>query len=153
MRIALIFSIICLALSGCSATGPTFTQETNAPSNKATVYVYRPWLEDNAAGYPAIFVQDQAQFALKNGGYGVIHLEPGKKTISAKGSPFFSHWYPEPASLTQHFKANQSYYIRVSPSLTSTLMIPVFSVSGDAQMAVVSAESALKEIAETKRVH
>ncbi len=69
--------ILVLLLFGCSASGPIYKQAELLSSDRATVYVYRPWRFLDGAGWANILVNDVKEFSLRNDGYGILSLEPG----------------------------------------------------------------------------
>lgn len=141
-------------LASCAARGPVFKAESTLKNGMATVYIYRPWQFFNAAGWPDIFLNEKEMFALKNEGYGVLHLEPGEYTITADGSSMLNNWYPSPVKLTLNVVANSEYYIRVTPQNDGTVaMGNTMIVSGSAQIIIVQKERAIKEIVATKKVN
>lgn len=142
-----------LFLAACSATGPIFQSVTDTQESKATVYIYRPFQYFNAGGWPEIFIDDTKVFALKNKGYGVVYMLPGKHVIKAQGSMLFTNWYPRPAQLTHTFEANHEYYVRVTPTHTDTYMVGnTVAVTGAASVLLVSKEFAQPEIEKTHKV-
>ncbi|BBB29386.1 DUF2846 domain-containing protein [Neptunomonas japonica] len=152
-KIAVFLSLV-LMLSGCSSTGPVFQQITLTPPDKSTVYIYRPHQGFNMAGWPEIFIDGKKEFALKNEGYGVVHLSPGEHKIKAEGSVIFTNWYPGPMEITKTFEANKEYFIRVTPKMTSAMVVgSSMTMTGKANVSVVTESKALSEIAETKKVH
>jgi hypothetical protein len=145
--------ILVLLIVGCSATGPTFKPESTSNGENATVYIYRPFQYFNAGGWPKIYVNGKEKFSLKNNGYGTVRLKPGTHVIKAEGSMLFTNWYPEPASIKLSAEANKIYYIRVTPQHDSTYATgATVSLTGSAQVVLVTASAAKKEISKTKKV-
>lgn len=153
-KIIITLSIMLLLIS-CSASGPVFKPEPAADKNTATVYIYRPWKYFNAAGYPDIYINDKHMFALKNQGYGVVHLNPNQYVIRAdKSSILMNNWYPGPNSINLTIEANKEYYIRVSPQSDSiTPIANTVMITGSTEIILVPKILALKEISETKKVN
>jgi hypothetical protein len=67
------------ALSACvsAPTGPRFEPALTLPTDKATVYVYRPYWPVDANLAPLIHVNDERKFSLLNKQYAVVSLTPG----------------------------------------------------------------------------
>lgn len=153
LLLIIILSVVS-GVSGCSATGPIFKPIDAISSNVATVYIYRPWQFFNGGGWPELFIDGKKEFALKNGGYGVVYLEPGSHEVKAEGSMLFTNWYPRPISFTYDYQANQEYYIRVTPKLGNMMAVGnSVVVSGSAQVSIVEKKDALTEITTTKKVN
>lgn len=146
--------ILLVVLSACSTSGVKFKQVGKIPDNVATIYVYRPFLTYNMAGWPDIYINGKKEFALKNSGYGVLQLAPGKHEIKAKGSKQLTNWFPKPVSINFDFVAGKEYFVRVLPKFKESMTIgSVVAVSGSAQISIIPKQAALKEIAETIKVN
>jgi hypothetical protein len=80
------FSVILfciLWLTGCaSASGPKFSSLTEPETNQAVVYVYRPEQFENSGLYPTVHLNNNPTKNLRNGGYLVFKVAPGKHTVS-----------------------------------------------------------------------
>lgn len=141
-------------LSGCAAKGPVFEEVSATHVNKATVYIYRPSLMFNSAGWPEIFVDGDELFELRNNGYAVLFLDAGTHDIKAEGSKFLTNWYPEPVTYSANFNAGEEYFLRVTPKLDSAMFIgTVATMSGSATITPVSKQQALTELTDTKLVY
>ena len=153
LKLTVIF-ILLVVLSGCSASGQSFKQSKKVAKDVATIYVYRPFLTYNMAGWPDIYINGEKKFSLINSGYGVFQLSPGNYEIEAKGSKQATNWFPKPVSFKFDFVAGKEYFVRVLPKFTEEMSIGnVVAVNGSAQIAIVPKKAALKEISKTKRVN
>ncbi|WP_175483513.1 DUF2846 domain-containing protein [Amphritea atlantica] len=153
MRKLIVLIITVLGLYGCSATGPVFKPVETTSHDRATVYIYRPYVFFNAGGWPEIYVDEKKLFALKNQGYGVVHLRPGEHQIKAEGSMLFTNWYPGPMEISHNFKANHEYYVRVTPQMTDAMVVgSIMTMAGKANVSIIPKENAIKEISDTKKI-
>jgi hypothetical protein len=150
------------ALTGCSATGPAFKELTGVPTDKATLYVYRPNAFTNSGNAPNLFVNNVDHGPLWNAGYIPLSMPPGKIDLVLKGEKM--KWGLQPIGTSIQAEAGKTYYFRmgnyiemmdyagnpikassaskdVSPVLTRTI-----------QIQQVKADFGRREIVETKLV-
>ncbi len=156
MRLRLPFVVLLMASCAAAADGPRFAPITPVPADKATVYIYRPYVNFNYGGYPRIFLNGEKKFALRNRRYGVFTLPPGEYEIKAKGSRWGTNWWPRPAVRTLAVKAGREYYLRVIPVLPPGVAVMQLYKKNNVsrtEMTLVPKEQALKEIAETQLIH
>lgn len=150
--LALVF--LATMVISCSSSGPTFKLAGHVPKEVATIYIYRPFMTYNMAGWPDIYINGKKEFALKNNAYNMLQLTPGKHEIKAKGSKHLTDWFPKPVSLKFDFVAGEEYFVRVLPKFTDSMSIgSVVAVSGSAQISIIPKQAALKEISETTRTN
>jgi hypothetical protein len=101
--IVLLLSAVSL-LSGC-ASGPRYTPDTNAPRDKATVYIYRPSTFGAAITYP-VSANGTELAVLPSHGYFVYYATPGETEFTAKTEA--------KTSVTLDTKAGETYYVKGS---------------------------------------
>ena len=153
MNKLMVILVITAILSSCSATGPIFEPLAFKPTNKATIYIYRPYVAFNAAGWPDIFINDEKFFALKNNGYGIIYVSPGQHSIKAEGSALFTNWYPDKVEISHSFESDKEYFIRITPYMTSAVQVgTIMSMAGEANLSVVPRSDAMQEISQTRKL-
>ena len=88
------FVILILALGGCATTRPPdaqgFHEVTTAKAGFATLYIYSPDQDIGRGVWPEVFINEQKTVGLKNGGYTVVFIKPGKYQIRTEKSSIFS---------------------------------------------------------------
>ncbi|MDX1526956.1 MAG: DUF2846 domain-containing protein [Pseudidiomarina maritima] len=143
---------IIVSLTGCSATGPKFT-ETEAPEvNKAKVYFYRPWAMLDGAASPVVQINGVDSFEIGNGGFHVIDLSPGNTIIAVKEGGFMSNWRAGPLQISFDAQANNTYFVRLTAALDNAAYVGgVASISGNYSLGLVNPEIAKQELRETKK--
>jgi hypothetical protein len=136
MRIRTILTLagIGLLLGGC-ASGPKFTPDTAAHSDRATVYVYRPG-SFGAAVRPNVMTNGVSLGEMQAQGYFVYHAAPGELELTVKTEAT--------SSVTLDVKAGQTYYVKGSVGMG-------FFV-GHPHLVIVSNDVGEKEITECKLV-
>jgi hypothetical protein len=141
-----------VSLTGCSATGPKFT-ETEAPElNKAKVYFYRPWAMLDGAAAPMVQINGVDSFEISNGGFHVFDLAPGNAVIAVKEGGFMSNWRAGPLEISFDAQANNTYFVRLTADLGNAAYLGgVASISGNYSLGLVNRETALRELRETKK--
>lgn len=146
--------IVSFVVLGCSATGENFSQLTKPENNMAQVYFYRPWAMLDGAASPTVQINNEASFKISNGGYQLLSLNPGVTTFSVKEGGLISNWRAGPLLINAELKANQTYFIRLTATLTDAAFLGgVSSVSGQYSLGLVSQETALPELRETKNTN
>ena len=148
-----ILSLVMIAsLTGCSATGPKFTQ-TEAPEvNKAKVYLYRPWAMLDGAAAPTVQINGVDSFEISNGGFHVLDLNPGSTIIAVKEGGIMSNWRAGPLQISFDVQANNTYFVRLTAELASAAYLGgVASISGNYSLGLVNPEVATQELRETKK--
>ncbi|WP_127024792.1 DUF2846 domain-containing protein [Rheinheimera mangrovi] len=148
-----VFSLVMIAsLSGCSATGPKFTQTEAAEANKAKVYFYRPWAMLDGAAAPTVQINGVDSFSISNGGYHVLDLTPGNTVIAVKEGGLMSNWRAGPLQIVLDVQANNLYFVRLSAELANAAYVGnLASFSGKYSLGLVTKETALQELHETKK--
>ncbi|KJY83541.1 DUF2846 domain-containing protein [Pseudoalteromonas piscicida] len=150
-KIIILISTVLLLL-GCSATGPKFTQLESLDTNKAKVYVYRPWAMLDGAAAPTVQVNGKDRFDLSNGGYEVITLSPGTHKLTVKKGAFMSNWRADEMNIEYKFEANKNYFVRLSAELQDAGVYgSVISISGSYGFALIKESFAINELKEVKK--
>jgi hypothetical protein len=90
--------------AGCATLGSTYTPVSNAPKDKATVYVYRQSAFGGGAVSYTIAANGVDVASLPSGGYFVYYATPGETEFSAKTEA--------KTSVTVDAKAGQTYYVK-----------------------------------------
>ncbi len=108
---------ISLLFSGCATveTGDKFHALDHEPTDKATLYIYRPETNFNWGGWPDIYIDNKQETSLLNNSYFIAYLLPGEHIVKAEGSTWGTNWYPGPVERKFTFSAGTSYYLRVYP--------------------------------------
>jgi hypothetical protein len=104
-------------LGGCSATGPAFTEQPEAPKDRATVYVYRPSAFVNSGNAPNLFVNDVDHGQLWNAGYIPLSLPAGRTRLLLQGSKL--KWGLDPIETTIVTEAGKTYYVRFGNEISA----------------------------------
>lgn len=129
---AFLSAIGLLALAGCSATGPTYSQYQSQEANSSVVYIYRPSKSVNCCVAPAVYINGQKKNSLKNGGYVVYELEPGTHVV-AVGDGTYGF---EKSALQLDLGAGESYYLKwvIGPveNFSELVLASVAGVTGSA---------------------
>lgn len=125
--------IVCLiALSGCSASGPAYSQYQSQEANSSVVYIYRPSKSVNCCVAPAVYIDGQKKNSLKNGGYVVYELEPGAHVVAVGDGKYGF----EKSDLQLDLSAGESYYLKwvIGPleNFSELVLASVAGVSGSA---------------------
>ncbi|MCL1090171.1 DUF2846 domain-containing protein [Shewanella profunda] len=145
--------VVIASLTGCSATGPKFTQTEAPEANKAKVYFYRPWAMLDGAAAPTVQINGVDSFNISNGGYHVLDLNPGNTIISVKEEGgIMSNWRSGPLQIAFDAQANNTYFVRLTAELANAAYVGgVSSISGNYSLGLVNSETALQELHETKK--
>ena len=104
LGIMLTISGLSLLSAGCATLGSAYTPDSNAPKDKATVYVYRPSGMGGAAISYTVAVNGVDASSLPSGGYFVYYAKPGENEFSAKTEA--------KTSVTVDAKAGETYYVK-----------------------------------------
>ena len=169
--VAVLCAGVIALLGGCSATGPAFTEQPPAPSDRATVYVYRPSAFVNSGNAPNLFVNDVDHGQLWNAGYIPLSLPAGRTRLVLQGSKL--KWGLDPVETTIVTETGKTYYVRFGNEISardwsrgdsadgsqrSTANLAGGTAPVDMWLArkisvqLVPADFGRKEIAETRRV-
>tara|TARA_R110000737_G_C14313556_1_gene438380 strand:+ start:112 stop:576 length:465 start_codon:yes stop_codon:yes gene_type:complete len=144
--------VVVVTFSGCSATGPKFTQLESAEANKAKVYFYRPWAMLDGAAAPDVQVNGVNKFKISNGGYEILNLKAGDTSFVVKEGTFMSNWRAGELSINTNLEANKVYFIRLTAELTDAGYIGgVSSISGKYTLGLIIQDFAVKELGDTKK--
>ena len=135
--IKLILAGLFIFIAGCSANGPAFSPTANPDTNKAVVYVYRLSNFVGCGMVPGIYIDEVKHGSLKNNGYLVYFVEPGKRMIVVRnmGEDLLTI-YPD-------FIAGEEYYIRLNFSLELNVI--------KMELGLIPKEYAIREIIYTKK--
>lgn len=125
-----------LLLGGCATLGSTYTPDTHAPKDKATVYVYRTSGFGGAAISYTVAVNGVDVSSLPSGGYFVYYAAAGENEFTAKTEA--------KTSVTVDAKAGETYYVK------GTIGMGV--LVGHPHLTQVTNEVGTKEIASCKLV-
>lgn len=86
--------VVFLVLGGCATSRPPDAQGFHEISNPkigfATLYIYSPEQDIGRAVWPEVFINEQKTVGLKNGGYTVVFIKPGRYQIRTEKSSVFS---------------------------------------------------------------
>lgn len=136
LGILLAISAASLLSAGCATLGSTYTPVSNAPKDKATVYVYRPSAFSGSAISYTVSANGVELSSLPSGGYFVYYAKPGETEFSAKTEA--------KTSVTIDAKQGETYYVKGS------LGMGVFV--GHPHLVQVPNDTASQEIAKCKLV-
>ncbi len=125
-------------LTGCTASGPPFSPAATLDANKAVVYIYRPFDIIGSARSPHVYIDEVKYGSLKNNGYLVYFVEPGKRIIRLS----YGAW-DKPMRIYPDLEAGKEYYFRL------TYKSEIGSIV--TQFGMIPEEHAKQEIAPTKR--
>jgi hypothetical protein len=135
-----------LVLSGCAASGPTFTN-IQPEDGLAIVYIYRTTSMINCCVSPIVSINEKQYGPLKNGGYIPVRLEPGKYTFSAENTGVGFN----KVSTTLDVAAGESYFVRWFIGDLQELDLLSYASKYEYQIFPVSPEKAKGEISELKQ--
>lgn len=74
-----LFSVLFLA--GCAASGPKYSADASATSDKGNLIIYRPYKSMSGGLYANVYLDNQHVGRLKNGGYIRLNVDDGKHTL------------------------------------------------------------------------
>jgi len=116
---ALIWLFIATCLFGCAATVPKFENLQSTKSTVAVVYIYRMHNHSDRNAYPYIYIDGIQRDRLRDNGYVIYELEPGKRKISieSKGSLIWNA--KNSFVLEPTLDANNLYFFELSVSSES----------------------------------
>lgn len=132
---ALAIGSVSLMLNGCASLGASYSPDTGAPKDKATVYVYRPSGFGAAISY-TVSVNGTEASSLPSGGYFVYYATPGENEFTAKTEA--------KTSVTIDAKAGETYFVK------GTMGMGV--LVGHPHLTQVANDVGAKEIASCKMV-
>jgi len=137
--------LILTILTACGATGPTYQSLDLTTPENSVIYIYRPSHFVGAASYPEITLDEKHLGSLKNGGYLVKEISPGKHKLTTKGNA----WNYALAEKTIMFEAmpGESKYARylINASVSAVVGTVVY-INSDNAFHFVKPEYARKEI-------
>jgi len=150
-----LLATLVIALSGCTATGPTFTH-VSPPENEGILYLYRVSQITHSIGAPEISLNSTKQGKLTNGGYMAFTLPPGKYTIKTDRN--FLTWDMSCNELQVKVTSGKNAYVRLASGvLDNNLVIlngtPISDGAYQCAIFEVPEEVALSEIASTKKTN
>lgn len=148
----IILVVVVVTFSGCSATGPKFTQLETPETNQAKVYFYRPWAMLDGAAAPEVQVNGVNKFKISNGGYEILTLKPGETAFVVKEGAFMSNWRASELSINANLEANKVYFVRLTAELNDAGYVGgVSSISGNYTLGLITQDFAVKELGDTKK--
>lgn len=107
-----VLALLCLLLSACAATGPIFTSIEAPSDSEATVYIYRMHYYANRNSYPHVYLNNQQRDPIKDEGYLVYRVPPGKTAVEIRGNMW--NWpMSVPLKLEPNLEAKKVYYFRL----------------------------------------
>jgi|GEM_PF-5345621 len=77
-------TLLATLLSGCSAKGVLFKDDISLQQEPSTIYLYRPDVYVNSAGYPNVYLNGEKVGKLYEKGYLALHRPPGEYSIELK---------------------------------------------------------------------
>jgi hypothetical protein len=137
-KVALILICSFAFIAGCTANGPVFSRVEITDDNKAVVYLYRPFSVVGCGQTPWIYIDDIKQGQMKNNGYIVYFVEPGKRMIEVR-----DQMWDKSLTLYPDLEGGKEYYIR--------FFYESKIGSIETSLAVIPPEYALQEINRTKK--
>ena len=149
--------LIATVLIACAAQGPIYVPIDGSGEPTATIVIYRPSKWQGAGITPGLFVNDDEIFQLKNGGFGIVEIEPGLYTLS---TPSDNNWTT--ADAPSHFdievEAGKAYFVRWQPQVRNSSVTVMSTGSfGHAsfmgEFVLVDRAYAEVELNEVKRVY
>lgn len=144
-----------LVLAGCSATGPRFTP-TDAPKGSALLYVYRPDSLTLGARTAAIEVNGRRAVGLKNNGYALIKLTPGKYEITQSWDSWLGDntKLQQPISVSLAIGADSVTYLRLGTASSTSpgSNASGFSMTINWELRQMAVKQAVAELSSTNRV-
>ncbi len=136
IAISLIFLLI--FITGCTAGGPAFSPVKTINENKAVVYIYRPFNICGSGETPTIYIDEVKYGKIKNNGYLVYFVEPGKRMVEARD------WiWERPLTLYPDLEAGKECYIRFYYTYNWGTI--------ETALAVIPPKDALAEIVKTRK--
>ena len=131
-----VLTLICslVFIAGCTANGPVFSPIKTAEENKAVVYIYRPFSVAGCALTPHVYIDEVKHGPLKNNGYLVYFVEPGKRMFELRDA-----MWDEPLTIYPDIEAGKQYYIRCT--------LAPYRI----ELGVIHEEYAIREIRNTKK--
>jgi hypothetical protein len=132
--ILIAFAGAVIYISGCTASGPAFTPGKIVDANKAVVYLYRPFSVAGCALTPHVYIDEVKHGPLKNNGYLVYLVEPGKRMVELRDA-----MWDGPLTIYPDTEAGKQYYIRCT--------LAPYKIA----LGVIPEEYAIREIINTKK--
>ena len=128
-------------ITGCAATGPTYTAMETIPEGKALVYIYRPQKFMGGGVYFDVHAGNrhahQEIVTLKNGGYFPYITDPGEMELWAKTE--------STSSVTLDLNAGDTSYVRGSVGVGAFIGRPKLTIVDNAVGAAEVRECKLLE--------
>ena len=100
-----------LVFAGCSTSTTLFSAIPELPKGQSCIVVYRPKRMRANDVHPHVYLDGVKQFPLRNAGYNVLNVVPGKHTVEAKGSTLA--WGMPPRSLTINLGSDEMEFLRL----------------------------------------
>ena len=142
MKIAkfMLLSLVFL-ITGCTASGPAFSPIGNPDINKSLVYIYRPYSVICCGVAPYVYIDDVKHEQLKNNGYLVYTVDPGKRIIETNCK------LSDPLTLYLDVVAGNEYYVRWSVEAKTNFGTIIHTF----KFGLIPEEYAIQEIRQTKK--
>lgn len=137
-RILVLLPVV-LLMTGCAANGPAFTPAENLDPSQSLVYIYRPGNIVGCGLAPRIYIDEVEKGKIKNDGYLVYPIGPGKRMIEAR-------WWENILTVYLDVVAGEEYYVRWFADSEG-----VYSSSIIMSFGLIPKEYALNEIRHTKK--
>jgi len=100
-----------LVFAGCATRTTLFATTPEVPRGQACIVVYRPKRMRANDVHPHVYLDGVKQFPLRNAGYNILNVAPGKHTVEAKGSTLA--WGMPPRSLTVQLGPDEMQFLRL----------------------------------------
>lgn len=142
-------------LSACTITGPTFTPLENVGSQWGVIYVYRPSNYDMGLMSALISLDGKPVASLENGGYVAVPVTPGEHTVTQKwkaGILGNADLEGDTTAVVIDVKSSDASYISLTSSSARVRVNQSNAVKLHWQLNKVSADQALPEISECRKV-
>lgn len=107
--IQLVLASLSVLVGGCTAGGPAFSPTEVVNADKALIYIYRPFNVIGCGLAPCVYIDEVKYAPLKNKGYLVCFIEPGKRMIELR-EPMWS----KPLTVYPDLESGKEYYIRLA---------------------------------------
>ena len=138
-------------LEACGAYGKRFTNLDLVEDKKGVLYIYRPTRLLHGGTWPTINIDGQKVGSLKNGGYLVKEISPGKHVVEITGNIFIGGWMHRSFEVPIDIDAGEYSFLRIWLGGAELHGTPgMYSVLADVHVKEVPKEVALKELSEVR---
>jgi hypothetical protein len=119
------------------------------PEGKSLIVLYRPYDFFQGGAWPDMWIGDYDIGPLKNKTFLTLVIDPGSYIVTAKRTNFMLNWQVPDVSENLTAEPDKVYYVKVTPHLENlTVVGNVASVTGQGQISIVDAKTALAELTE-----